>query len=97
MYAMDYPYEYSIDEVRWQDDLPLTVAEKKQFYQTNAEAVFGLPTASAEHVPGGVKHGTVRDNAEELPLAEQQLFGYLSHRRSCTTPTQPQEGLRDPE
>jgi predicted TIM-barrel fold metal-dependent hydrolase len=45
MYAMDYPYEYSIDEVRWQDDLPLTVAEKKQFYQTNAEAVFGLPTA----------------------------------------------------
>ena len=44
MYAMDYPYEYQVDEVRWQDDLPLTVAEKKQFYQTNAETVFGLPT-----------------------------------------------------
>jgi hypothetical protein len=29
--------------VRWQDDLPLTVAEKKQFYQTIAEDVFGLP------------------------------------------------------
>jgi 5-carboxyvanillate decarboxylase len=43
MYGMDYPYEYSVDEVRWQDDLPLTVAEKKQFYQTNAETVFGLP------------------------------------------------------
>lgn len=43
MYAMDYPYEYMVDEVRWQDDLPLTVAEKKQFYQTNAEEVFGLP------------------------------------------------------
>jgi 2,3-dihydroxybenzoate decarboxylase len=43
MYAMDYPYEYLVDEVRWQDDLPLTVAEKKQFYQTNAERVFGLP------------------------------------------------------
>jgi 5-carboxyvanillate decarboxylase len=43
MYAMDYPYEYLVDEVRWQDDLPLTVAEKKQFYQTNAEEVFGLP------------------------------------------------------
>jgi len=42
MYAMDYPYEYSVNEVRWQDDLPLTVAEKKQFYQTNAEDVFGL-------------------------------------------------------
>jgi len=43
MYAMDYPYEYLVDEVRWQDDLPLTVAEKKQFYQTIAEDVFGLP------------------------------------------------------
>jgi 5-carboxyvanillate decarboxylase len=43
MYAMDYPYEYSVDEVRWQDDLPLTVAEKKRFYQTVAEDVFGLP------------------------------------------------------
>jgi 5-carboxyvanillate decarboxylase len=43
MYAMDYPYEYQVDEVRWQDDLPLTVAEKKQFYQTIAEDVFGLP------------------------------------------------------
>jgi 5-carboxyvanillate decarboxylase len=43
LYAMDYPYEYVADEVRWQDDLPLTVAEKKQFYQTNAQAVFGLP------------------------------------------------------
>lgn len=42
LYAMDYPYEYVADEVRWQDDLPLTVAEKKQFYQTNAQAVFGL-------------------------------------------------------
>jgi 5-carboxyvanillate decarboxylase len=43
LYAMDYPYEYVIDEVRWQDDLPLTAAEKKQFYQTNAEDVFNLP------------------------------------------------------
>jgi len=43
MYAMDYPYEYLIDEVRWQDDLPLTIAEKKQFYQTIAEEVFNLP------------------------------------------------------
>jgi 2,3-dihydroxybenzoate decarboxylase len=43
LYAMDYPYEYQADEVRWQDDLPLTAAEKKQFYQTNAETVFRLP------------------------------------------------------
>lgn len=45
MYAMDYPYEYQVDEVRWQDDLPLTVAEKKQFFQTNAETVFSLSRA----------------------------------------------------
>jgi 5-carboxyvanillate decarboxylase len=45
LYAMDYPYEYQADEVRWQDDLPLTTAEKKQFYQTNAETVFRLPAA----------------------------------------------------
>ncbi len=45
MYAMDYPYEYQVDEVRWQDDLPLTVAEKKQFFQTNAEAAFNLNRA----------------------------------------------------
>jgi 2,3-dihydroxybenzoate decarboxylase len=44
MYAMDYPYEYSVDEVRRQDDLPLTVAEKKQFFQLNAESVFHLPS-----------------------------------------------------
>ena len=42
LYAMDYPYEYVTDEVRWQDDLPLTAAEKKQFFQANAERVFGL-------------------------------------------------------
>jgi 5-carboxyvanillate decarboxylase len=45
MYAMDYPYEYQVDEVRWQDDLPLTVAEKKRFFQTNAETVFHLNRA----------------------------------------------------
>jgi 5-carboxyvanillate decarboxylase len=46
LYAMDYPYEYVTDEVRWQDDLPLTTAEKKQFFQANAEQLFGLPASA---------------------------------------------------
>lgn len=47
LYAMDYPYEYVTDEVRYSDDLPLRTAEKKEFFQTNAEKLFGLPA-----VPG---------------------------------------------
>jgi 5-carboxyvanillate decarboxylase len=42
MYAMDYPYEYVADEVRTQDALPISDADKKKFYQTNAERVFKL-------------------------------------------------------
>jgi 5-carboxyvanillate decarboxylase len=45
MYAMDYPYEYVLDEVRMQDALPLDKAELKQFYQDNAIEVFGLDEA----------------------------------------------------
>lgn len=41
-YAMDYPYEYVVDEVVAQDNLPLETAEKKAFFQTNAERLFGL-------------------------------------------------------
>jgi len=51
LYAMDYPYEYVTDEVRWQDDLPLTAAEKKQFFQANAERVFGLPAGGGRSGP----------------------------------------------
>jgi 5-carboxyvanillate decarboxylase len=42
LYAMDYPYEYELDEVRVHDQLPLGFAEKKALYQTNAENVFQL-------------------------------------------------------
>jgi len=42
LYAMDYPYEYVADEVRMQDEMPLTTAQRKQFFQTNAEALFNL-------------------------------------------------------
>jgi 2,3-dihydroxybenzoate decarboxylase len=42
MYAMDYPYQYVPDEVRWMDDLEITPEQKKKFFQTNAERWFKL-------------------------------------------------------
>jgi 5-carboxyvanillate decarboxylase len=42
MYAMDYPYEYTPEEVTAQDALPLDAAAKKAFFQGIAEQVFGL-------------------------------------------------------
>ena len=42
LYAMDYPYQYDPAEVAVQDAMPIGEAEKKLFFQSNAEAVFGL-------------------------------------------------------
>ncbi|WP_372659167.1 amidohydrolase family protein, partial [Hydrogenophaga sp.] len=42
MYAMDYPYQYVAEEVRAMDQLPLTLEQKRQFFQTNAERLFKL-------------------------------------------------------
>jgi 5-carboxyvanillate decarboxylase len=42
LYAMDYPYQYVPDEVAVTDDLPISAADKKRLYQTNAERVFRL-------------------------------------------------------
>jgi 2,3-dihydroxybenzoate decarboxylase len=42
MYAMDYPYQFVPDEVKVTDDLPISGADKKMFYQTNAERVFRI-------------------------------------------------------
>jgi len=42
MYAMDYPYQYVPDEVRWMDDMDLTQEQKVKFFQTNAETLFKL-------------------------------------------------------
>jgi 2,3-dihydroxybenzoate decarboxylase len=42
LYAMDYPYQYVPSEVEVTDGLPIGEDEKKAFYQTNAETVFGL-------------------------------------------------------
>ncbi len=42
LYAMDYPYQFVPEEVKVTDDLPISDADKKKLYQTNAEQVFGL-------------------------------------------------------
>jgi 5-carboxyvanillate decarboxylase len=45
LYAMDYPYQYDIEEVHAMDSLPISYDDKKAFFQTNAERVFNLPTS----------------------------------------------------
>jgi 5-carboxyvanillate decarboxylase len=42
MYAMDYPYQFVPEEVAVTDNLPISDADKKRLYQTNAERVFRL-------------------------------------------------------
>lgn len=42
LYAMDYPYQFVPEEVKVTDDLPISDADKKKLYQTNAENVFAL-------------------------------------------------------
>lgn len=42
LYAMDYPYQVVAEEVAAMDALPISDADKKMLFQTNAERVFGL-------------------------------------------------------
>jgi 2,3-dihydroxybenzoate decarboxylase len=42
MYAMDYPYQYQPEEVAAQDAMTMSRQDKRAFFQTNAERVFGL-------------------------------------------------------
>ena len=42
LYAMDYPYQYVVEEVAVTDNLPIGDEEKKALYQANAERVFKL-------------------------------------------------------
>jgi 2,3-dihydroxybenzoate decarboxylase len=39
---MDYPYQFQIEEVTMTDNFPLSDADKKKLFQTNAEKVFSL-------------------------------------------------------
>ena len=47
LYAMDYPYQFIPAEVTLTDNLPLSTADKRKLYQSNAERVFSLTTAHA--------------------------------------------------
>ena len=47
LYAMDYPYQFVPEEVQVTDNLPISDADKKKLYQTNAERVFSLAAAKA--------------------------------------------------
>jgi 5-carboxyvanillate decarboxylase len=42
LYAMDYPYQFVPEEIKITDNLPISDADKKKLYQTNAEKVFSL-------------------------------------------------------
>ncbi|MGC1303997.1 MAG: amidohydrolase family protein [Caulobacteraceae bacterium] len=42
LYAMDYPYQHSIEEVHILDGMDMTPEVKKAFFQTNAEKLFKL-------------------------------------------------------
>ena len=42
LYAMDYPYQYVAEEVALSDALPMSDADKKKFFQSNAESLFKL-------------------------------------------------------
>lgn len=42
LYAMDYPYQYELDEVTATDNVPISKSDKKMLFQTNAEKVFAL-------------------------------------------------------
>jgi 5-carboxyvanillate decarboxylase len=42
LYAMDYPYQYRVEEVAMTDKFPISAANKKKLFQKNAERVFSL-------------------------------------------------------
>jgi len=42
LYAMDYPYQYAVDEVNILDAMDMPAGDKRKFFQANAEAVFKL-------------------------------------------------------
>ncbi|MBN2242674.1 MAG: amidohydrolase [Acidobacteria bacterium] len=42
LYAMDYPYQYRVEEVVMTDRFPIGAADKKNLFQRNAEKVFSL-------------------------------------------------------
>lgn len=51
MYAMDYPYQFVPEEVAVTDNLPISDAQKRSFYQEIAELVFSLDRPQAAAAP----------------------------------------------
>jgi 2,3-dihydroxybenzoate decarboxylase len=48
LYAMDYPYQFVPEEVKVTDELPISEADKRKLYQTNAESLFSLVGVEVE-------------------------------------------------
>ena len=42
LYAMDYPYQFDLEEVKATDAIPISAEDKKKLYQLNAEKAFSL-------------------------------------------------------
>jgi 5-carboxyvanillate decarboxylase len=42
LYAMDYPYQYRVEEVIMTDNFPISTGDKKKLFQRNADKVFSL-------------------------------------------------------
>jgi 2,3-dihydroxybenzoate decarboxylase len=42
MYAMDYPYQYAVNEVSVMDNMQMSEDDKRKFFQTNAQRVFKI-------------------------------------------------------
>jgi 5-carboxyvanillate decarboxylase len=42
MYAADYPYQHTVDEISRLDGMSISMEDKKRFFQTNAETAFRL-------------------------------------------------------
>ncbi|MFM8624514.1 MAG: amidohydrolase family protein [Betaproteobacteria bacterium] len=42
LYAMDYPYQYAVEEVGLLERMDMSAEDKKKFFQTNAQALFGI-------------------------------------------------------
>lgn len=42
LYAMDYPYQFDLEEVKATDAIPISDEDKKKLYQLNAEKIFSL-------------------------------------------------------
>ena len=42
LYAMDYPYQYAVEEVGLLERMDMSAEDKKKFFQTNAQNLFGI-------------------------------------------------------